>query len=140
MKEAQEKMRSANTQHRRDKEGLQSSIDDLEAQLRAEIKKRERAERESEQQQKNKDEELIQAKERLVQLEREQRRMQIQVQETEEAKQKSLILEKDVDKIKKEYDDLTTKVWRPLHTTILFAVLTFNVRLTSFIKISCLCT
>lgn len=110
MKEAQEKSRKSAAEHRREKEDWQKERDNLESDVRSEVKRREKVERDCEQQLKQKEEEVLLSKERVVAIEREQRRLLMQLEELEEYRQKVKIMEDEADKLREEYDHLTARV------------------------------
>ncbi|CAG2167381.1 unnamed protein product [Oppiella nova] len=110
MKEANEKLKNINTQSRKERDDLQNKITDLETQMRAELKRREKLEKEHELTLKSKDQELLQSQERIVQLERELRRTTQRLEDIEySSSNKTNIFEKELTRERQEYEDLTNK-------------------------------
>ncbi|GFW66358.1 uncharacterized protein TNCV_3433211 [Trichonephila clavipes] len=109
LRESAEKSRKVASEHRREKDEWHKERDNLESEIHAEVKKREKSERDSEQLLKQKEEEVLLSKERVVAIEREQRRMQMQLEEVDSLQQKVRLMEQDADRMKDEYDHLTAK-------------------------------
>lgn len=110
VKDANDRIKAINVQFKKERDDFNEKIETLENQIKTEQRKREKLEREIDNATRGKEEELLQAQDKIVQLERENRRQLARLDDIEyNCNNKVSIAERELTKFKQDYEDLTSK-------------------------------